>query len=118
MKMKITGLVAVVALLAGQASAQMPQPHVKGPGEPEPDKTRSQIEGEKEAERAYQRSLGNIREQKSADPWGIVRSDGTAPKAAAKEGVKAAPAKPKAPKDAAAKDGAKTAAKPEAAAKQ
>ena len=99
MKMKITGLVAVIALLAGPASAQMPQPHVKGPGEPEPDKTRSQIEGEKEAERAYQRSLGNIKEQKSADPWGIVRSDGTAPKAAAK-------------------DGAKTAAKPEAAAKQ
>jgi hypothetical protein len=112
MKMKITGLVAVIALLAGPAWAQMPQPHVKGPGEPEPDKTRSQIEGEKEAERAYQRSLGNIKEQKSADPWGIVRSDGTAPKAA-KEGVKAAPVKPKAPKDA-----AKEAAKPEAAAKQ
>ena len=108
MKMKIAGLVAVIALLAGPAWAQMPQPHVKGPGEPEPDKTRSQIEGEKEAERAYQRSLGNIKEQKSADPWGIVRSDGTAPKAA-KEGVKAAPAKPKVPKDA---------AKPEAAAKQ
>jgi hypothetical protein len=117
MKMKITGLVAVIALLAGPASAQMPQPHVKGPGEPEPDKTRSQIEGEKEAERAYQRSLGNIKEQKSADPWGIVRSDGTAPKAAAKGGVKAAPVKPKAPKDAA-KEAAKTAAKPEAAAKQ
>ena len=113
MKMKIAGLVAVIALLAGPAGAQMPQPHVQNPGEPDPVKTRSQIEGEKEAERAYQRSLGNIKEQKSADPWGIVRSDGTAPKAA-KEGVKAAPAKPKPPKDAAAKDGAK----PEAAAKQ
>jgi hypothetical protein len=108
MKMKIAGLVAVIALLAGPASAQMPQPHVKGPGEPEPDKTRSQIESEKADERAYQRSLGNIKEQKSADPWGIARGD-AAPKAAAKEGVKAAPAKPKAPK---------TAAQPETSAKQ
>ena len=101
MKMKIAGLVAVIALLAGPAWAQMPQPHVKGPGEPEPDKTRTQIESEKEAERAYQRSLGNIQEKKSADPWGTVRSSDSAPKAA--------PAKPKAPK---------TAAKPETPARQ
>ena len=33
MKMKIAGLVAVVALLAGPAWAQMPQPHVQDPGE-------------------------------------------------------------------------------------
>jgi hypothetical protein len=105
MKMKIAGLVAVIALLAGPAWAQMPQPHVQGPGEPDPDKTRSQIEAEKEAERAYRRSLGNIQEQKSADPWGTVRSGDAAPKAAAK----AAPAKPKAPK---------TATKPETSAKQ
>ena len=105
MKMKIAGLVAVIALLAGPARAQMPQPHVQGPGEPDPVKTQSQIESEKEAERAYRRSLGNIKEQKSADPWGTVRSGDAAPK----EGVKAAPAKPKAPK---------TAAKPETPAKQ
>jgi len=105
MKMKIAGLLAVVALLAGPASAQMPEPHVKGPGEPEPDKTRSQIEAEKEAERAYRRSLGNIQEQKAADPWGTVRSENAPPKA----GAKPAAAKPKA---------AKTAVKPEASAKQ
>jgi hypothetical protein len=105
MKLKIAGLVAVIALLAGPAWAQMPQPHVQGPGEPDPDKTRSQIEAEKEAERAYRRSLGNIQEQKSADPWGTVRSDNAAPKAAAKT----SPAKPKTPK---------TAAKPETSAKQ
>jgi hypothetical protein len=109
MKMKIAGLVAVIALLAGPASAQMPQPHVQGPGEPDPVKTRTQIESEKADERAYQRSLGNIQEKKSADPWGIVRSGDAAPKAATKEGVKAAPAKPKAPK---------TAAQPETSAKQ
>ena len=105
MNKKIAGLVAVIALLAGPAWAQVAQPHVQGPGEPDPDKTRSQIEGEKEAERAYRRSLGNIQEQKSADPWGTMRSDNATPKAAAK----AAPAKPKAPK---------TAAKPETPAKQ
>jgi hypothetical protein len=113
MKIKIAALVAVIALLAGPASAQMAQPHVQNPGEPDPDKTRTQIESEKEAERAYKRSLGNIQEQKSADPWGIARGSDAAPKAAAKEGVKAAPAKPKASKDA-----AKTAAKPEMPAKQ
>lgn len=105
MKMKIAGLVAVIALLAGQALAQMPQPHTQGPGEPDPEKTRSQIEAEKEAERAYRRSLGNIQEQKATDPWGIARGDNTAPKAAAKT----PPPKPKTPK---------TAAKPEASAKQ
>ena len=105
MKIKIAGLVAVIALLAGPAWAQMPQPHVQGPGEPDPDKTRAQIESEKEAERAYKRSLGNIQEQKSADPWGTVRGDNATPKA----GAKAAAAKPKAPK---------TAVKPEASAKQ
>lgn len=109
MKLKIAGLVAVIALLAGPAWAQMPQPHVQGPGEPDPDKTRSQIESEKETERAYKRSLGNIQEQKSADPWGIVRSGDAASKASDKTGAKAAPAKPKAPK---------TAAKPETPAKQ
>jgi hypothetical protein len=109
MKMKIAGLVAVIALLAGPAWAQMPQPHVKGPGEPEPDKTRTQIEDEKEMERAYKRSLGNIQEQKSADPWGIARGgDGTS-KASDKAAAKGSAAKPKPPK---------TAVKPEASAKQ
>jgi hypothetical protein len=113
MKIKVAGLVAVIALLAGPAWAQMPQPHVQGPGQPDPDKTPAQIEEEKATERAYRRSLGSIQEQKSADPWGTVRSDNATPnagaKATAKAAAKAAPAKPKAPK---------TAAKPETSAKQ
>jgi hypothetical protein len=104
MNMKIAGLVAVIALLAGPAWAQT-QPHVQGPGEPDKDKTAAEIANEKEAERAYKRSLGNIQEQKTADPWGTVRSDNATPKA----GAKAAPSKPKTPK---------TAAKPETSAKQ
>ena len=86
---RILGAVAVIALLAGPAAAQ------KGPakyGEEDKAKTPSEIAAEKEAERAYRRSLGNIPEQKSLDPWGTVRSDSAPPKAAAK----VPPAKPKA----------------------
>ncbi len=86
---RILGAVAVIALFAGPAAAQ------KGPakyGEDDKPKTPSEIAAEKDAERAYRRSLGNIPEQKSLDPWGTVRSDNAPPKAAAK----APPAKPKA----------------------
>jgi hypothetical protein len=86
---RILGAIAVIALFAGPAAAQ------KGPakyGEDDKPKTPSEIAAEKDAERAYRRSLGNIPEQKSLDPWGTVRSDSAPPKAAAK----AAPAKPKA----------------------
>jgi hypothetical protein len=89
--MKMIGIVAVMALLAGPASAQAPS--VQKYGDPDPEKTQADIAGAKEAERAYKRSLGNIPEQKSTDPWGTVRSDNAAPKAAAK-----VPAKPKAAK--------------------
>ena len=95
--MKILGAVAVIALLAGPVYAQ--DQHVPKYGEVDKDKTPEQIRSEKEAEKAYNRSLNNIPEQKSADPWGIVRSDNAPPKAAAKT----APAKPKARTDAAAK---------------
>ncbi len=87
---RILGAVAVIALFAGSAAAQ------KGPakyGEEDKAKTPAEIAAEKDAERAYRRSLGNIPEQqKTTDPWGTVRSDSTPPKAAAK----APPAKPKA----------------------
>jgi hypothetical protein len=100
--MRMIGIVAVLALLAGPASAQ--SPNMQKYGDPDPDKTQADIAREKDAEQAYKRSLGNIPAQKSTDPWGTVRSDNVAPKAAAK-----APAKPKA---------AKADAKPEATAKQ
>jgi hypothetical protein len=100
--MKMIGIVAVMALLAGPALAQTQ--NMQKYGDPDKVKSASEIAAEKEAERAYQRSLGNIPEQKSTDPWGTVRSDNAAPKAAAK-----APAKPKA---------AKSDAKSEATAKQ
>ena len=86
---RILGAVAVIALFAGPAAAQ------KGPakyGEEDKPKTPAEIAAEKDAERAYRRSLGNIPEQQKTDPWGTVRSDSTPPKAAAK----APAAKPKA----------------------
>ena len=81
--MRIFGVVTVIALLmAGPALAQ--QKSVPKYGDVDKEKSQSDIAAEKEAERAYQRSLGNIPEQKgTTDPWGAVRSD-NAPKAAAK----------------------------------
>ena len=85
---RILGAVAVVALLAGAASAQQ---RPAAYGETDKAKTPSEIAAEKEADRAYRRSLGNIPEQKSTDPWGTVRSDNSTQKA-----DKAQPSKPKA----------------------
>ena len=92
--MKVLGAVAVIALLAGPVYAQ----NVPRYGETDKDKSATEKQADKEAEQAYRRSLGNIPEQKSTDPWGAVRSD-NAPKPAAK----AAPAKQKAKTDSAAK---------------
>ena len=63
------GTVAVIALLAGPAVAQ----NVPQYGETDKGKSPSEIAAEKDTERAYQRSLGNIPAQKSQDPWGIAR---------------------------------------------
>jgi hypothetical protein len=87
---RIVGALAVIGLLAGSASAQQ-----KGParyGEEDKPKTQAEIAAERDAERAYRRSLGNIPEQQKTDPWGTMRSESAPPKAAAKT----APAKPKA----------------------
>lgn len=87
---RIFGAVVGMSLLAGPALAQ--QKPTATYGETDQGKTPSEIAAEKETERAYRRSLGNIPEaQKSSDPWGTMRGDGAAPKAAAKT----TPAKPK-----------------------
>ncbi len=60
--MRIFGVVTVIALLmAGPALAQ--QKSVPKYGDVDKEKSQSDIAAEKEAERAYQRSLGNIPEQ-------------------------------------------------------
>ncbi|MBR0697569.1 hypothetical protein [Bradyrhizobium lablabi] len=69
----------MMALIAGTALAQG---HVPQYGEEDKDKTPAEKAQERQAERAYQRSLGNVPDQKPADPWGIARSDDATKKAA------------------------------------
>jgi hypothetical protein len=83
---RVLGLVALIALLAVAmdlpASAQSKS--IPKYGETDKDKTPAEKAAEKEAQKAYERSLGNIPEQKSSDPWGIARGDNSPPKAATK----------------------------------
>ena len=108
--MRIFSAAAVIAFLAaflaGPACAQ--EDHVLRYHEKEPDKTRQQLEADKAAERAYQRSLGNITDKGPVDPWGNERSlnepkaesrsapkaTKTATKTVTKAAAKPAPAKP------------------------
>ena len=83
--MKIICAAVVIALLAGPAYAQSQS--VPRYGEVDKKKSAQEIEAEREAERAYKRSLSSIPDLGPTDPWGNVRGD-SAPKAA-----KAAPAK-------------------------
>ena len=80
--MRVFRAAAVIALLAGPAFGQSQS--VPRYGDTDKAKTPQQIAAEREAERAYKRSLGNIPEQKPSDPWGTVRSD-SAPKTVAKD---------------------------------
>ena len=84
--MRVFAAAAIIAFLAGPAYAQSKS--IPKYGEVDKEKTPQQIEAERQAEKAYKRSLGNIPDQGPTDPWGNVRSE-SAPKAAAK----AAPSK-------------------------
>jgi len=72
---------AIIAALTGPALAQ--QAPVPRYGEVDKEKSFNEKEQEKEAQRAYQRSLGNVPEKAAVDPWGNARS-AEAPKAPAK----------------------------------
>ena len=74
--MRVIAAAVIVAFLAGPAFAQQKQ--MQKYGEQDPDKTIQEKQAERDAERAYKRSLGNIPEQKALDPWGNVRSDNSA----------------------------------------
>ncbi|MCA6110591.1 hypothetical protein [Bradyrhizobium cenepequi] len=70
----------MIALMAGSALAQNAVPRY---GDVDKDKSPSQKEEERKAERAYQRSLRNIPDKAGpSDPWGAVRSDNAPPSAA------------------------------------
>ena len=85
--MRVVLVVATILALSGTAFAQA----VPRYGEPDKDKTQSDIAAEKAAEKAYNRSLGNIPDKGPGDPWGAVRSPDapktTATKARGKAGT-------------------------------
>jgi hypothetical protein len=95
--MRVLGAAAVIALLAGPAFAQSQS--VPRYGDINKSKSPQEIEQEHEADKAYEKSLGNIPDKGPTDPWGNVRSD-SPPKAPTKTtaakavATKPAPAKP------------------------
>jgi hypothetical protein len=79
--MRVFYAAAAILLLAAPAHAQTQS--VPRYGESSKAKSPQEMQAEKEADRAYHRSLGNIPDQGPTDPWGNVRADGP-PKAVAK----------------------------------
>lgn len=80
--MRLVSVAAILAVLAGPAFAQTAP--MQKYGDPDPEKSRNEIEAEKQAERAYKRSLSNVPNASGpVDPWGNVRG-GETQKAAAK----------------------------------
>jgi hypothetical protein len=99
---------AIIAALTGPALAQ--QAPIQRYGEKDKEKSFNEKQQEKEAERAYKRSLGNVPEKAPVDPWGNARSveapkadAKAAAKSAAKSDAKTASPKPKTPAGDAAK---------------
>ena len=76
--MRVILAAATIMMLTSVAFAQ---DHVQRYGEADKEKSPIEIQAEKDAQRAYQKSLGNIPDKGPSDPWGAVRSD--APKTAA-----------------------------------
>jgi hypothetical protein len=79
--MRVFYTAAAIALLAAPVHAQTQS--VPRYGETSKAKSPQEIQAEKEADKAYHRSLGNIPDQGPTDPWGNVRTEGS-PKAIAK----------------------------------
>jgi hypothetical protein len=78
--MRVFVAAVIIALMAGSALAQEAVPRY---GDVDKDKSPSQKEEERNAERAYKKSLRNIPDKAGpSDPWGTVRSDNAAPAAA------------------------------------
>lgn len=72
-QMRLFYAAAAIALLVAPAHAQtQPVPKYGETGKP---KSPQEIQAEKEAERAYRKSLSNIPDQAPTDPWGNVRTE-------------------------------------------
>jgi hypothetical protein len=94
--MRVFCAVAIIALLAGPLLAgpvhAQEDDHIPRYGEEDKDKTDQQKRSEKQADKAYRSSLGNIPDKGPVDPWGNTRAT-EAPKAAAKPVAKDPPVK-------------------------
>jgi hypothetical protein len=76
----------LIASLSAPAFAQ--EKHMQGYGEKDKEKTPSEKAAEKADQEAYKRSLGNIPDKGTTDPWGAARST-EAPKPAPAKAAKA-----------------------------
>ena len=76
----------IIAALAGPALAQ--DNHIQRYGEPDHEQTATEKAADKAAARAYEKSLNNIPDAGTSDPWGGVRAT-DAPKATAAKPKKA-----------------------------
>jgi hypothetical protein len=94
MHIKVLVAAAIIALLAGPVLAQQQAP-MQRYGEKDKEKTPNELEQERAAQRAYQRSLGTVPDKAPVDPWGNARGV-EAPKGGVKGETKHVTAKPKA----------------------
>ena len=86
--MRIFLAAAIVMALAQPAFAQ--QTPIQKYGEQDKEKSPTELQVERDAQRAYGNSLKNIPDKGPVDPWGAVRSP-DAPKTAAKQKKTGAP---------------------------
>jgi hypothetical protein len=95
--MRVFRAAAMMAVLAGPAYAQAPQAPIPRYGDiDKASKSPAELEADRQAEKAYKSSLGNIPDKGPSDPWGNARSlnePKPVAKPAAKTSAKAAPAK-------------------------
>ena len=92
--MRVFRVAAMIALLAGPAYAQGQAPVPRYGDIDKPAKTQQEMDNDREAEKAYKNSLGNIPDKGPSDPWGNARS-ADAPKPVTKPVTKAAKVAPK-----------------------
>jgi hypothetical protein len=86
--MRVFLAAAIVMALAQPAFAQ--QQPIQKYGEPDKEKSPTELQLERDAQKAYGNSLKNIPDKGPVDPWGAVRAN-DAPKTAAKPKKTGAP---------------------------
>ena len=81
-------ILALIMMVSIAAPAFAEDNHVPRYGEEDKEKSATQKQADKDAQEAYKRSLGNIPDKGTTDPWGAARST-KAPKPAPAKTTKA-----------------------------